>query len=769
MIWRRILIISSVVVSIFTVRAIVLSCAYELEPEYSRVFFFLPENGKDIDQRWWFSQNATLRYRSEKELETGFLINLTNDKENRIKPAYDSTKKPEDVLLPVDIESLCKEWNVLLGGNYDLQSIAEVVFYRSVIKNESLMLDETARPSSYKVLEAFKKNKSYYDYLLIAKDIEVFSMDAYYISEEQLKTDSIQYAKFIKVLMSKLDLVRNDKALYEKYLYQIVKLSAIYHDYSLLKPMYEQFKKVNQSITLQGWGALYYQYTDRYSKDIHKRQESNLLLARIMNMAPGKKSRCIEMFDVMEDISYINEVKDSVLRANLLSMQAIGDYRPNMNYVSEIAALYPNNVLLSTLITREINKYEDYKFSKKYTGHEVLGNSAGKIKYEAAFSELIIMLNKLSQTENIEETNKVFFQIALGHCLALAGKEDEALILLESIKTDYPPHIVQKLISRLFILSGRDLSNQKNLDQITELIIESYTLGRGGEDVNRCISSVLLKIHKALMDKNKVALAGLCLLRSNMIMVTDSYFTNYTWFELNATHAEFNELERILLKENKTKMEILLTGDLSIYSIYNSRAKVYLRECDLDNAIKYLKKLPEWYLAKKYNYIIEANVLFQNSEKDDIEVIEALELLNGKIKLVESIQDNNLKAYTYLAIGNAFFQLSNRGEYPFTSGYYSTGYAPRSVKEIKAKRPDAFYDFYYKAKPAFSYYEKAKQCSTNKETSAAIQYYYMKAFDRVYTSTNSSALPDAGWREYYKLYGTTNFYRMYSCPEVEHY
>lgn len=131
------------------------------------------------------------------------------------------------------------------------------------------------------------------------------------------------------------------------------------------------------------------------------------------------------------------------------------------------------------------------------------------------------------------------------------------------------------------------------MDEIAEQIITLSSMAKDNKNTNRCISGILLKMHKALLDKNEVAISGLCLLNSNMIGFTNNYFTDHTWYELNATHEQYRALECILKNKNKRPYEKLLTRGLNIPLFYNSRAKMYIREQNLDSALVYLNKLPE--------------------------------------------------------------------------------------------------------------------------------------------------------------------------------
>ena len=748
MIWRRLLLLSSIAGLVLLVRMLVLACASGWETEYSRLFFFLPENTTNTSYSWWFRQTKYYPYERTPGLDT--TIELTSD-----------------------IRILCQEWNGLLGEKFPLEAVADVVFYKSRLVEGEIKLADTVHVEASEVLHTFRCKSQLYDYLLIAKELEQFQVDPYNVSEKELKEYEVQYKKLRKSLIDQLPQVKPNKALYEKYLYQLIRLGITYHETDAFFSYYEEFKKQQVSPVLQGWGRLYVLGILYNPEDSIGSMKNNRQLAEVLELSPGKAERCIEVFRAMKETDYILSEKDPVLKANMLSMQAFHDYRPQMESLRMITELHPANALLPDLVTREINKYEDHVYSGRLTGVEVLGHSVSDKEYQASFQLLIRILNTLSTNKKLEPGPQNFYTLALAHCLALSGQGDEALHLLKTVKPDTRAHQVQKLITELFILSEKDLSDVQNLNRMAEKITEISEKGRGAENVGRCVSTTLLKMHKTLMEKKQVAMAGLCLLRSSMFQVTDNYdnFNEYTWYELNATHTDFAELERILLKKDKNAMEKLLVMRVDLYNIYNSRAKVYLRESNLDSAIVYLDKLPEWFLAKKYNFLIETSVFFKNEKRTNktMEIKEALLALNKKIKTAETIKDRNQKASEYFAIANAFFELSNRGQYCYATSYYSTNYAPNSLKNIKAKHPEAFYSFYFQAAPAFRYFAKAKELSTDKELSAAIQFWHMKAFDRIYQSTQTSAIPVDGWLEYLDNYGETDFYQTHSCPGIEEY
>lgn len=741
--WRNILIVSSLVAILVAGRTLLLACGGGWDSEYRRIFFFLPENGEPVNSHWWFQASHT--YSNEVPLDSG----LSEDP---------------------DYTNLCKEWNTLLGENFPLADVEEMVFWEDSVNNGEIILSDTAKAGVQKVYHAFKKKPELYQYLVEAKQLEyVFIgnyMDWYTISEQELRESQKVYNIKATKLIELANSVKGNKALYEKYLFQIIKLYASGLEHERLQKYYAEFQETNVSPTLQGWGKLY--YLGVYPNDSI---DQNRMIGEVMLLSPGKTRRCIELFIPMQDTRYIDTVKNHLLKANLLALQAMFDYRPNTNYLSTVAALDPNNILLPELIGREINKYEDYKFTEQLTGYNVLGRSSSQNKYEKAMEDLLPLLTSLSSKDGLKKKNHDYYILALAHAKALTGAASEAQALLKKVNTQHLPHKIQKGITCLYLLSEKDLSNETVLDQLAEQIIDVAVISKNNENVNRCLSGILLKMHKALLEKNKVALSGLCLLNSNMIQVTNNYFTDYTWYELNATHEQYEELEHLLKKEHKRPFEKLLTRGLTLPLIYDSRAKIYLREQNIDSALTYLHKLPELFFIQRYNFLIRSSLFFKEEDIPDrtMNVIEALSVLNEKIKQVNSVKDINTRARENLAIGNAFFEMSNRGNYCFTTGYYSSNYAPHSAGEIKARHPEPLFRFYYKAEPAFAYFQKAKEQSKDKELSAAIQYHYMRAFDEVYGSTNDNEIPKDGWILYFKNYSQTSFYKHHSCPGIEWY
>lgn len=739
--WRNTLIISSTLALVLSASTLLFACLEYWEAEYSRILFFIPENGNTSSSHWWYKQTHT--FGNEIEL--------------------DNTSQDPDVL------QLCNEWNALLGGGYETADIKEVVFGETTVRKGKLILDSNAAPSAQKVLQAFIKKPALYQYLIEAKQLEnVFIgnyRDWYSITEEEIRESEKQYKAKATELIALANSVKNNKPLYEKYLFQIIKLSASGFEHQRLIKYYDEFRATNVSSTLQGWGMLY--YLTVYTTDTIN---ENRMLAEVLRLSPGKSKRCAQLFTPTKDTRYIDTIKDPVLKANLLSMQALFDYRPAATYLSAIAKLDPENVFLTDLIGREINKYEDYKFSNALTGHNVLGQLSSAAWHEKDFKELLSVLTYLYQVKEISDKYHDYFSLALAHAKALNGETKESAALLSEINTQHLPYRIQKCITNLYLLTGQNLSDEVIMDQIAEQIITVSSLAKNNENTNRCISGILLKMHKALMNKNEVAISGLCLLNSNMIRFTNNYFMDYTWYELNATHEQFRDLERILKNKNKRPYEKLLTRGLDLPLVYNSRAKMFIREQNLDSALVYLNKLPDYFLVQHYNFLIETNSFFKEEgvANKTMTVLEALTLLHQKIKTAPALSDNNKKASEYLAIANAFFELSNRGNYCFVTGYYSSNYIPQSIKDIRSKHPEAFYHFYLLAEPAFSYFQKARILSKDKELSAAIQYYYMRAYDKI-EGSKEGKVSNEGWIRYFKDYGHTSFYNTHSCPGIEWY
>ncbi len=752
--WKKYSIASACVcLFVFGIIKLVKACGGGYDSEYSRIFFFLPENSNITGSKWWLKQNEIYYYYDESE--------TPNSIESEALP-----------ILYADYEALLKEWNTLLGNSFSNSDIEKAVFNSHYEAGNNIILDSLDRDdtSAKKAVQALNNEPDLLQYMIAAKLLENLPIgiasEDYEKSESDIENEQMVYAETAKNLETQLEQTKNNKPLAAKYLFQLAKMAASGMSVNHAEMYLHQLEELGQSKTLEGWARLYYAGLLLCGK------ERNVQLAKVLKDCPSKTNRCLELFRPTENTDYISQVSDSSTQACLWAMQAMHDYRPNAPYLENIVQLDPNNLLLTDLINREINKYEDYTFTSYLTGFSVFGNREKSGSYEASFDKL----NELLLNSNIQRvTNpylKEFYVLANAHLKALNNQTNEAVSLLEKLEPTSKAHQIQKNISLLFIHSNKAVYDESTLEKISKLIVDIAKLGSTNENTNRCISGVLLKMQKQFEQKGDMANAGLCFIRSNMGMVTNNFYTDYTWLELNANHAEYEKIEALLQKSNKTNFEELIVGGRDLLTIYDSHARVYLREKNLDKSLSYFQKLPDWYLAKNFGFTVETSVFFKADPHQNahLNIIEALGQLNFKVKNVEKISEANKKATEYLAIASGFFELSNKGTYPYATAYYSTNYAPKSAKDITAKNPNSLYQFYFIAEPAFVYFDKAKALSADNELSAKISYFQLRAFDKVFESQYEySTLPKENWIKHVKQFQNTEFYHYYPCPRIENF
>ncbi|MBY0426361.1 MAG: hypothetical protein K2Q22_12040 [Cytophagales bacterium] len=750
--WKKYCLVSaSIVVMVFGIIKLVQACGGGWDSEYSRIFFFLPENSNIAGSTWWLKQNE--------------IYDFDNDSES-----IESETSP---VLWADYEALYQEWNGLLGNTFTSSDIEKAIFNSHYEAGNNIVLDSLDKDDAgaQKAIQALNKQPDLLEYLMYAKSLEYVTVgikyEDYEKTKEEIENDRKVYEGTLKNLLAELERVKTNTPLAAKYLFQLVKVHASGSNVAEAKKCLDQLAELKTSKTLDGWARLY------YAGLLPGGKERNLELGKVLKDCPSKTGRCLELFHPTENTDYIQAVADSGTQACLWAMQAMHDFRPHGEYVDKIIQLDPNNLLLTDLINREINKFEDYAFTNALTGFVVFGDQ----KKNESFQSTFLQLNEWMTHPKIQGIThpylKGFYTLAQAHLLALGNQPDKAISLLQTFQPSTKAHKIQKNITWLFILTQRPTYDEATLQGMSKLITEIATQGGKNENTKRCLSGALLQMQKHFERQGDLANAGLCFIRSNMGTVTNNYFNDHTWLELNATHADMEKIESLLLKPNKSDFETLIVGNLNPLTVYDSHARMNLREKNLDQAIAYFQRLPRWYVAKYFGFTIESSIFFRTPSRENAHwnIVEALVLLNQKVKTVEKITDPNQKATEYLAIASAFFELSNRGTYPYATAYYSTNYAPKSTIEIHAKYPTPLYNFYYAAEPAFAYFEKAKFLSTDPELKARITYHQLRAYDKVFESQQDdySQLPKNDWVQYVKDFRNTQFYQYYPCPTIEYF
>ena len=742
--WKKLFLVSLLAcASVFGVKELVKACSDDLT-EYSRVFFFLPENSNLAGTKYWLYQNKP---GFAEEIELGEAPNL----------------------FLKDYEAVYQEWNVLLNTDYPLTDIKKAIF-NSILTVNGIVPDTLEKDidGARKVLEAISKQPDLQEFLLFAKQRENivigYSPDDYEYSAEELAGQKKAYMEAVHNMEAQLNTISGKPLLQSKYAFVYLKWALLGGDFKLANQMLEKLKQ-GPSRILEQWGRLY------ICELTEPGEQRNLMLADVLRNCPSKTRRCLDLFKPKENTAYIEAVEDSSLQAALWAMQTMHDYRPEKSFLEKILALDPNSLLLMDLINREINKYEDFRFTKALTGFDVFSGRSSSDAFSDSFESIKSILNKLISTPGLQAYNKEFYALSLAHVSLLANEPEKALSILETLKPEYKAHAIQKNITLLYHYSNGDLKNKNNLKKIVLIIQEISNQGGQNENVSRCISSVLLKSQQHFQKQGDWAKAGLCFLRSNTGLVTNHFFNDHSWLELNLTHEDFNNLENLLQNSSKTEFETLLAEGVNINNVYDSHARVYLRECNIEKTLSYLKKLPVWYRTKRYNYLIDTEIMFPGDRDSKVlDVISALEHLQEKLQKTEQLPGGEQKAREYYSMATAFFELSNKGTYPFTTAYYSTNNAPDSERSIVARLPKSLYTFYFKAEPAFNYFEKALAETKSPELKAEIIYTRLRAFDEVFESQHDyKKLPIGEWINYVQTFKGTEFYHLHPCPGVEEF
>lgn len=291
---------------VFGIIKLVKACSGGYDSEYSRIFFFLPENSNVAGSKWWLKQNEIYHYDGDLE-------------------SIESESLP---FMYADYERLLQEWNVLLGNSFSSSDIEKAVFNSHYEAGNNIVLDSLDREDAgaKKAIQAIDKQPDLLRYLMEAKGLENLaigiSSEDYEKSEDDIQNEQKYYTETIKNLETQLEQVKNNKPLVSKYLFQLAKVSASGMDVQTTEKYVLQLEEENQSKTLEGWARLY------FAGLLKAGEERNVQLAKVLKDCPSKTRRCLELFRPTENTYYISQVSDSSVQASLWALQAMHDYRP---------------------------------------------------------------------------------------------------------------------------------------------------------------------------------------------------------------------------------------------------------------------------------------------------------------------------------------------------------------------------------------------------------------------------------------------------------
>ncbi len=463
--------------------------------------------------------------------------------------------------------------------------------------------------------------------------------------------------------------------------------------------------------------------------------QRNCDLAQVFAKDPGKRFGCITGFNSHTPIEDVLAVaKTNAEKANVYALYAVRERGISIESIKKIHALDANHPMLTFLLTREVNKLEDWVLTPRYTrfpptvrdeqqwdDQEALIQE--RIKDDQAYGKQL--LNWLGTAKLSNDAAPIL----RAHLSGITGSPSAGLTILGdpsgySMKVQNMANQVKLVLkvqanaSSSLTASERYLLMSEKAENYNELL---FAVAREYEYQQKYAEAAALFSH-VNSDLNSWEGAAWKATKGRQSLQSDFYTDYFFYMDGEYTPEQVQAVIDFTKKNsaNFTEYDFWLRTHVQadVSRLYDLLGTKYIRQHKMDAAISAFKNVkPGLWDSDKYYYkqYLNANPFHADfysahapTDYDTVSYnkLEILETYKAYLAKAENPSTKN-RAYYYFLLGNCELNMSQYGNSWMMRRYYWT--ENLSVNNFEDD------DEYYRLKRAKSYYLKARELSSDSE------------------------------------------------------
>ena len=431
----------------------------------------------------------------------------------------------------------------------------------------------------------------------------------------------------------------------------------------------------------------------------------DLAFAEIFDRAIDKQFRMVQLFASGAAESYLPLAKDDQHRATLLVMRDLQHPGRALEDLERIASWDPGNRHLPLLLTREVNKLEDWLITPAVTEYDAAIRMWGELEEGVTREEVLRAdLDYLHQVQGFirriapqaAADQRPLLNLLDGHLSLVAGDLDACRNLLEGLPQHPQAAPLIKTQARLDLILCGTLASTELTDATRNDLLALVELVNLEPELVTQRSTLLGQVHlylgKKLIERGEVAEGVFLLARS------ERHFGNMiTWQGKNARHvafeqatpADYDRMIALLDKPDKTPFERYLTAtddrpadweatedifkgnELTREKLLDHKAMWFLREDRLEEAAAAYRQIPdEFWNNYPYSLFTDDDPFVVNIEDphnyahSDSARYTRRSIVERMIALKqEAARDPKKRALNHYLLGNAYYNMSWHGKY----------------------------------------------------------------------------------------------------------
>lgn len=486
--------------------------------------------------------------------------------------------------------------------------------------------------------------------------------------------------------------------------FQLVRMAHYAHDPERpdldVRPIYEQHLAPLRGTTWMEGAAAF------YLANMLPAPQRNLAFADCFDRATDKQFRMVQLFSDPEMECYRLLASNDKQRAALLVMRDLQHPGRALEDLERIAKLDPGNAHLPLLLTREVNKLEDWLLTPALTDYgpaiREWSNDSDEITPEDVLERDMDYLHKVQEfirsiAQQATTKDRRLLRLLDGHLSYVAGEHGACRHMLATLADDTNVVTAVRVQARLDLLLSDIMATDRLTDETRGHILSLVELVNESPELAASRSTVLAQLHlylgKKLIERGE-KVEGLFLLAR-----TDRSFGDLlpVYADKNARHVAFeacgpddyNRLIALLDKPNKTPFEQYLTAtaerpdgwqateeryhqnELTRDKLLDYKAMWYLREDRLEEAAATYRQVDPSYWERYEISLFKDDDPFvvniedpHNYHKTDSIRYTRLGILQRMVALnEEAARDPKARALNNYLLGNAYFSMSWYGKY----------------------------------------------------------------------------------------------------------
>ncbi|MGN6477676.1 MAG: hypothetical protein ACTHKV_10660 [Flavipsychrobacter sp.] len=679
-----------------------------------------------------------------------------------------------------DMDKNCAEWQAFTKNKVPIRDIKELQYDTNADTFLSSYLNRNLDRYNNNLFVHWlqkKKNKKALEYFAFAKHLEYLQTEL--TAWDTAKIDG-QYDSLAKYAAAKCD-EKMPEFLRERYAFQAVKCYFYSKYYPNLNwdftspELIDCYKKYlsKKSSIVASWALIYYA---RVQEDSNKQ---TLYLARCFDRCDDKKDYIYQFLDhsSLQSLEAVTtNKKDLILIHCLQSLLTPGRAAKDLDYVFKND---PCNKYIPTLITREINKLEDWiyspdvlgfastlKESEYYNDMEERGNrdytNDTPYSYYAQnniIKDRLYLKHFRSQLLSMVASDcsyKDLLYLSIAHLYNMENNGSEAKRYIARVtSTKYKLQAaIEEFIATTLTEDITTAKTKEHIASITQKLVHTGATPvttdvwdyEGNYENNDDLSELWVYLGRQYEQKNDLVTAGLLIQNSNIMINEYGYgYGNFdtvsyraiSYFEKHAQPADIEKLLALKHKKNKSNFEKLLTSGIPASDdlLLDLEATLFIRKEDYRSAWKIMQKIPDNFWRDNYEYKDYLPVTSISNLGTILPVPSGpgtkYALPSKKLILQEIIrlQDDvdsksgTAKANDYFLLGNAYYNMTFYGKAWMMIAYGKSSGGRWDNNDwvyynLSNKNVDC-YKNYYGCKAAINMYQKALSAAKmNKELSA---------------------------------------------------